>query len=138
MPASIITQVSALRIWPTYSVVAYLARESKVYVAFDRAAYSPSITPGSLKVTDNYDKGKYRKRAVFSVPETSESVTNSFMMLVRTYVLIVYTDERGVDRVMGSPLWRASLSFERSGGSLQVTVEAWGDSPNPEYIKSAP
>lgn len=134
MDATVITQATGLRIWPTHSIVAYLVRGSKVHVAFDRPPFAPSFTPASLTVSDDYDNGRYRKTAVFSVPETSEAVSNRFLTLLKTYIMIVYTDGRGVDRVMGGPQWPASLSFERSGGSLKVTVEAWGDAPNHEYV----
>lgn len=138
MDATVITQPTGLRIWPTHSIVAYLTRGGKVYAAFNRHPFAPSFTPASLTVSDRYDNGRYRKTAVFSVPETSEAVINRFLTLLKTYIMIVYTDERGVDRVMGSPQWPAYLSFERSGGSLKVTAEAWGDAPNPEYVRAAP
>ena len=110
----------------------------KVRAAFSRPPLVPDITPGSLKVSDVYCDGKYRKTAVFRVPESSATVYSRFLSLLKTYILAVYTDERGVERMMGSMMWPAYLSLERSGGSLHVTVEAWGDAPNAEFIRAEP
>lgn len=138
MKAAVITQATGLKIWPTYSIVAYMVHSSKVHVAFNRPPIAPDITPGSLKVSDAYSDGRYRKTAVFRIPEVSGAVLNRFLALLKTYIMVVYTDERGVERAMGSPQWPACLSFERSGGSLTVTVEAWGDAPNSEYVRARP
>ena len=138
MNEAVITAATGLRIWPTRSFVAYLPQAGAVHADFDRPPFIPDLTPSSLKVSDVFDDGRYRKTMVFRVPETSRQVYHVFLSLLKTYVVAVYTDERGVDRVMGSPKWPASLSFERSGGSLHVTVEAWGDAPNPEFIRTDP
>lgn len=138
MNAAIITEESGIRIWPTHSIVAYLTQSDAVHAAFDRAPLVPNFTPGTLKVTDVFNDGRYRKTITFRVPETSRSVCNSFLSMLKTYVVLVYRDSRGVDRVMGSTKWPAYLSCERSGGSLQLTFEAWGDTPNPRFIKAEP
>ena len=130
-----VSQESGLRIWPTGSIVAYFIHGSVVHAGFGRQPLVPDVTPGAVKVSDVLSDGRYRKKIEFRVPEVSRSVINAWLALLKTYVVAVYTDSRGVDRMMGSPMWPASLSLERSGGSLRVTVEAWGDSPNPEFIK---
>lgn len=136
MNATVITGESGLRIWPTGSIVAYFQHAGTVRAAFDRPPLLPDLTPASIKVSDVYTDGRYRKTMTFRIPEASRSVCNRFLTLLKTYIVAVYTDARGVDRVMGSPRWPAYLSLERSGGSMKVTVEAWGDAPNPEFSLS--
>ena len=138
MRAPVITEESGLKIWQTASLVAYLIHGSAVHAAFDCHPLMPDVSPGSLKATDVYDGGRYRKTLVFRVPDVSRSVYDRFLSLVRTYIIAVYTDERGVERVMGSPRWPAFMSLERSGGSLNIKIEAWGDTPNFEFIKTLP
>lgn len=138
MKSPVITEETGLRIWPTHAMVAYYIHGPAVHVAFDCSPFVPDFSPASLKVSDVFDDGRYRKTIKFRIPEASREVTNRMLSLLMTYIVVVYTDERGVDRVMGSPQWPAYLSFERSGGSINVTVEAWGDSPNKEYVKADP
>ena len=138
MNAAVITEESNVRIWPTHSVVAYFVAAGRIHAAFDRTPIVPDVSPGSLKVSDVFSDGKYRKTIVFRIPESSRALCNYFFSLVKTYVVLVYTDSRGVDRVMGSLRWPAYLSVERSGGSLQLTFEALGDAPNPEFVRADP
>ena len=137
MKAPVITEETGLRIWPTSAIVAYLVHGPSVHAAFDRSPFVPDKSLVSLKVSDVYNDGRYRKTISFRIPEASRDLTNRMLSLLKTYMVVVYTDERGVDRMMGSPRWPAYLSFERSGGSINATIEAWGDAPNPEFVKAS-
>lgn len=138
MSSHVITEESGLRIWPTHSIVAFLQQGDTVHAAFGRPPFIPDISPASLKVSDVHNDGRYRKTIAFRVPEYSLQVANQIISLLKTYIVAVYTDERGVDRVMGSPKWPAYLSVERTGGSLNVTIEGWGDAPNHRFVKTEP
>lgn len=130
MAKTILTEETRLRIYPTDSIVAFGVAGAAAFISASKFPAVLKLTPGSLQVTDTLQGDTYNKKITYRVPETSESVSLLVDSLRNRHLIAVYTDERGCDRVMGSPEYPASLTWTRTGGSLEVTLTGTDVAPN--------
>lgn len=134
MGKSVITRETSLRLWPLGYVVVYGVTSWGTLFAASVKPEEFDITPGSLKVSDTESDGIYKKKITFRTPLTDKSREIVLAALQENRLVAMYSDERGVDRLVGSPKWPATLTWVSNGGSAEVTVTATGDRPNRRAI----
>lgn len=130
MANTILTEETRLRIYPIDSIVAFGIAGAASYISTCASPTVLELTPGTLQVADTLQGDIYQKKITCRVPEISESVGVIVDSLRSRRLIAVYTDGRGCDRAMGSPDYPASLTYVRSGGSLEVTLTATDTAPN--------
>lgn len=130
MAKTILTEETSLRIYPIDSIIAFGVAGAAAFISVSASPTVLELTPGTLQVTDTLQGDIYNKKITCRVPETSESVSVAVESLSKRHLIAVYTDERGCDRAMGSPDYPASLTYVRSGGSLEVTLTSTDTAPN--------
>ncbi len=82
------------------------------------------LTPGSLKLSDSPGTdGMYSKKHTFRVPNTGLEMQRKLEELGSTYLVALYRDEKGRQKVSGSPLYPLTLKFQPNGGTFACTLE---------------
>ncbi|MCM1296477.1 MAG: hypothetical protein NC311_13145 [Muribaculaceae bacterium] len=134
MKKTILTKETSLRIWTTGNIVVYGENTWGTLFASSVGPEEFDVTPGSLTVTDTENDGKYKKKITFRTPLDNTSKEIMLSALAENHLVAMYKDERGVDRLFGSPKWPATLTWVNKGGSAEVTITATGDKPNRKAI----
>lgn len=134
MSDTTVTEISNIRIWTTESIGCHARAGGRAVIVPVADPWKPSLTPGSAKMSDSESGGIHTKKITFSVPDTSEETEITLRALSESDIMAVYTDQRRKSRSFASPKWPASLSWTRGGASIEVTMTAKGDSPDPLAI----
>jgi hypothetical protein len=86
--------------------------------------------PGTLTVSSNEDDGVIDKKITMSLPDVTEEFVDSLESYGGSLLVAVYSDERGRQRVCGSPDWPLTLSYSTDGGICAITLEGRDTRPD--------
>ena len=131
MERSTISSPHGIKLIPVSSIFRFGQCGYRVYL-LDFGSPLPAVReiPGTLKVGSSALEGSVQKTISFELADVSAPVAALLAACRGTFLVALYTDERGNRRVAGSPDYPLTLDYTDAGGSFTVTLTGIDTDPD--------
>lgn len=119
-----------LKLIPTSRILTFANLYPKVKMKLLGEAIDSKSIPGTVMVSESKNDGKIKKKITYERSDVTENATAILERLKVSRLVATYIDERGRERVAGSPRWPLSLDYTIEGGVLIVTLQGEGLNPD--------
>lgn len=104
---------------------------AKAYIAYNEAlSFKPATVPGSVLITTEVRDGFYAKEINFEISDVTEETAALLSRLRWENMIVRYKDEKGNERVAGSPSFPLSLTYRDREGVFEVTLSGTSLAPD--------
>lgn len=118
-----VSVANELTLIPLQDLVTFYRDTHIVHYSSFHPAHPQNIIPGSLKISDSLKNGIYLKKIVFECKDVSPITLSNLDFWTSNDFIAVYTDERGLKRMCGSPEYPLNLNYKLDGEVISITIE---------------
>lgn len=125
-----VSAAHSLRLISISNVLAFGVVQSRAFIKSIGELEEMKIVPGTLTAEDGVNDGLYNKKYSFKLPGVSSNKTVYLENIKKDRYIALYVDEKGNERVSGSPDNPLSLSYEIKGGLYSCTLTGISTEPD--------
>lgn len=134
-PSPVSTSPCRLRLYPLDQVLRFAVIDGVAHLTLVGEPYIPNVVPGTLAIGDQPSGNLHVKNHSFRMRSKSSTDIRWLEQLTNGYFIALYFDERGIERVSGTPSYPLTAAYSRQEG--QWLCQLTGTSTLPDVEMAA-
>ena len=130
MEPTTITGVHSLKLVPLTTLSRFARIKSTAHIVMLGDGMDAGAIPGSITATTGTDEDRVTKRITYKCAELTAEMGDWLATMKARRLIALYVDERGNDRVCGSPDWPLTLDYTPGDGVYEVTLTGADTAPD--------
>lgn len=132
-PSTTTSSPCHLRLYPIDQVLRFAVIDGVAHLTIIGKPVELNLVPGTLMPADQFTDMTHDKRHTFRVRSTGETDVPLLEAITHGHYVATYTDERGVERISGSPSHPLTFGYSRQQASWACTLSGRSLHPDIPY-----